>query len=66
MYAVVVRHMDDANLIDESGWMDGASFLFFWTRVIFLLINNYPTQRSLLFIKNIKTDFLRQTCLIEG
>ena len=65
MYAVVVRHMDDANLIDESGWMDEASFLFFWTRVIFLLINNYPTQRSLLFKKK-KNDFLRQTCLIEG
>ena len=66
MYAVVVRHMDDANLIEESGWMDGANFLFFWMRVIFLLINNYPTQSSLLFKKKKKTDFLRQTCLIEG
>ena len=54
MYAVVVRHMDDANLIEESGWMDGASFLFFWMRVIFLLINNYPTQSSLLFQKKKK------------
>ena len=32
MYAVVVHHMDDAGLMDEVG------FLFFWTRVIFLLI----------------------------
>ena len=32
MYVVVVHHMDDAGLMDEAG------FLFFWTRVIFLLI----------------------------
>ena len=29
MYVIVVRHMDDAGLMDEAG------FLFFWTRVIF-------------------------------
>ena len=33
MYAVVVCHMDDVGLMDEAG------FLFFWTRVIFLLIS---------------------------
>ena len=43
MYAIVVRHMDNVDLMDESGWMDKARFLFFWTMVIFLLINNYPT-----------------------
>ena len=32
MYAVVVHHMDDADLMDKAG------FLFFWMMVIFLLI----------------------------
>ena len=32
MYDVVVCHMDNAGLMDEVG------ILFFWTRVIFLLI----------------------------
>ena len=36
MYDVVVRHMDNTGLIDEAG------FLFFWTRVIFLLISCLP------------------------
>ena len=34
MYAVVIHHMDDTGLMDKVG------FLFFWTRMIFLLINN--------------------------
>ena len=38
MYVVVVRHMDDAGLMDEAG------FLFFWTRVIFsTLVAPIPT-----------------------
>ena len=41
MYAVVVRHMDDAGLMDEAGLMEEVGFLFFWMRVIFLLITNY-------------------------
>ena len=41
MYAIVVRHMDDAGLMNEAGLMDEADFLFFWTRVIFLLITKY-------------------------
>ena len=36
MYAVVVCHMDDAGLTNEAG------FLFFWTRVIFLLFSFPP------------------------
>ena len=35
MYVVVVRHMDDVGLMDEAG------FVFFWMRVIFLLITKY-------------------------
>ena len=33
MYVVVIHHMGDASVMDEAG------FLFFWTRVIFLLIS---------------------------
>ena len=40
MYIVVVCHMDDAGLMNGAGLMDEAGFLFFWTMVIFLLINN--------------------------
>ena len=40
MYIVVVRHMDDAGLMNGVGLMDEAGFLFFWTMVIFLLISN--------------------------
>ena len=36
MYDVVVCHMDNAGLMDEVG------ILFFWTRVIFLLISCPP------------------------
>ena len=33
MYAIVVHHMDEVVLMDEAG------FLFFWTRMIFLVIS---------------------------
>ena len=38
MYAIVVRHMDDTSLMEEAILIDEIGFLFFWTRVIFLLI----------------------------
>ena len=41
MYAVVICHMNDATLMDEASLMDKVGFLFFWTRVIFLLIIKY-------------------------
>ena len=41
MYVVVIHHMDDAGLMDE------ASFLFFWMRVIFLLIKNNRTKTEI-------------------
>ena len=40
MYIVVIRHMDNVGLMGDFGLMDKASFLFFWTMVIFLLISN--------------------------
>ena len=38
MYAIVVRHIDDTSLMEEVVLIDEIGFLFFWSRVIFLLI----------------------------
>ena len=43
MYDVVVCHMDNAGLMDEVG------ILFFWTRVIFLLISCPPYSYCCLY-----------------
>ena len=40
MYDVVIHHMNDAGLMGEAGLVDKASFLSFWTRVIFLLFSD--------------------------
>ena len=40
MYDVVVHHINDAGLMGKAGLVDKASFLSFWTRVIFLLFSD--------------------------